>query len=427
MDSDHVDTIRNVGLPLVTLSTFHQSEHANLLVDKFILFSLVPIGDSFLQYLNKKLSTKLTNLVVVAIHPKLQVVKLTDDDLGAMNDIIGKHQKTEFLAKLPNRTFSSPSVQSSPKRILIAHFFNEEFFLPYWIRHHARLFDSAILIDYYSTDQSVEIIRRLAPSSWRVVATRNKNWIAEDIDREVQWYENQYPSDWKIALCLTEFLVAANFKQTLQDYATASELRGHPYHKNQIYHIPTVIMFGNDSKPLVQNKPMVEQRAMYGHHNPVKITGIESVSEKLIDVCPSKSMYHRFIHRGLQDDTMQYNYGRHYIAFLDRGKIDEESYMLPLMGDAFIMKYMWSPWPDTKARRVIIEQTRVKDLSLLPNGQWNFYISLLSSNNTIEHARNLVMSGVKTFDLHDITDVSDHHDVPLNRIFQESLNIKEEV
>ena len=138
-------------------------------------------------------------------------------------------------------------------------------------------------------------------------------------------------------------------------------------------------------------------------------------------------MFHRFIHRGLQDDTMQYNYGRHYIAFLDRGKIDEESYRLPLMGDVFIMKYMWSPWPDTKARRVIIEQTRVKDLSLLPNGQWNFYMSLLLSNNTIEHARNLVMSGVKTFDLHDITDVSDHHDVPLNRIFQESLNIKEEV
>jgi hypothetical protein len=49
-------------------------------------------------------------------------------------------------------------------------------------------------------------------------------------------------------------------------------------------------------------------------------------------------------------------------------------------------------------------------------------MSLLWSNNTIDEARDLMMSGIKTFNLHDITDISLDHNVPVNSIFQESLN-----
>ena len=51
--------------------------------------------------------------------------------------------------------------------------------LPYWIRHHASMFDMAILIDYNSTDQSLEIIRREAPKTWKVVSSRNANFDAD--------------------------------------------------------------------------------------------------------------------------------------------------------------------------------------------------------------------------------------------------------
>src|SRR6516164_5807036 len=50
---------------------------------------------------------------------------------------------------------------------LISHFWNEEFLLPYWLRHHLPLFDHGVLIDYTSTDRSVEIIHELAPH-WEV-------------------------------------------------------------------------------------------------------------------------------------------------------------------------------------------------------------------------------------------------------------------
>jgi hypothetical protein len=41
--------------------------------------------------------------------------------------------------------------------ILLSHFFNEHFLLPYWIQNHAPLFDAAVLVDYGSTDDSVSL------------------------------------------------------------------------------------------------------------------------------------------------------------------------------------------------------------------------------------------------------------------------------
>ena len=68
----------------------------------------------------------------------------------------------------------------APKRrkvMLITHFYNEEFLLPYWIRHHASMFDHAVLIDYGSTDNSRQIIQDLAPSTWSVILSKNKKFI----------------------------------------------------------------------------------------------------------------------------------------------------------------------------------------------------------------------------------------------------------
>ena len=49
------------------------------------------------------------------------------------------------------------------KTTVITHFWNEEILLPYWLKHHLELFDHGILINYRSTDKSVEIIKELAP------------------------------------------------------------------------------------------------------------------------------------------------------------------------------------------------------------------------------------------------------------------------
>ena len=51
--------------------------------------------------------------------------------------------------------------RSSRRRrtLMINHFYNEEFLMPHFIRSHAHHFDKVIMIDYNSTDSSVEIIK----------------------------------------------------------------------------------------------------------------------------------------------------------------------------------------------------------------------------------------------------------------------------
>lgn len=88
---------------------------------------------------------------------------------------------------------------------VISHFWNEEFLLPYWLRHHYPLFEHGVLIDYASTDRSREIIRRLAPG-WEVRPSVNAWFDARDIDAEVMALEREIPG-WKIALNTTEFLL----------------------------------------------------------------------------------------------------------------------------------------------------------------------------------------------------------------------------
>lgn len=101
----------------------------------------------------------------------------------------------------------------NPHITVIAHFYNESFLLPYWLSHHRKLFDDGILIDYDSTDNSVEIIKSLTPH-WRIVKSKNKVFRGSDIDVEVQEYESEI-KDWKTCLNITEFIITDNLKDKI--------------------------------------------------------------------------------------------------------------------------------------------------------------------------------------------------------------------
>jgi hypothetical protein len=88
---------------------------------------------------------------------------------------------------------------------LISHLWNEEFLLPYWLGHHYPLFDRGVLLDYGSTDRSLEIIRELA-AGWEVRPSRNGYFDARDADAEVMEVEREF-SGWKVVLNTTEFLL----------------------------------------------------------------------------------------------------------------------------------------------------------------------------------------------------------------------------
>jgi len=91
------------------------------------------------------------------------------------------------------------------KKTLVSHIRNEEYLLPFWLKHHKKYFDHGIIVDYNSTDSSVEIIKSICPT-WEVVPSRNAKLDALVMDREIEDIESQHPG-WKMCLSTTEFLV----------------------------------------------------------------------------------------------------------------------------------------------------------------------------------------------------------------------------
>ena len=73
---------------------------------------------------------------------------------------------------------------SNTKTTLISHVFNEEYLLPFWLTHHKQLFDEIIIVDYNSTDKSIEICKSICPNCI-IKKTRNCNFEAEKVDNEI--------------------------------------------------------------------------------------------------------------------------------------------------------------------------------------------------------------------------------------------------
>lgn len=99
------------------------------------------------------------------------------------------------------------------KLTLISHFYNEEILLPYWINHYVNMVDHAIMIDYSSDDNSVDIIKTMAPH-WEIRPSKNKYFNTEIIDEEVMAIEEEI-SEWKMVLNTTEFVLKPDLKSYL--------------------------------------------------------------------------------------------------------------------------------------------------------------------------------------------------------------------
>lgn len=109
-------------------------------------------------------------------------------------------------------------------RTVICHFYNEAYLLPWWLKHHTKLFDHGVMIDHGSTDESAEIVRSLAPN-WRLVRSRLMHFDAYLTDFEVMNYEQELPG-WKIALNVTEFLMPAMPLELLETTLSAQGRTG---------------------------------------------------------------------------------------------------------------------------------------------------------------------------------------------------------
>ena len=91
------------------------------------------------------------------------------------------------------------------KKTVLCHFYNEEWMLPWWLKHHRQYFDHGIMIDYQSTDYSREIIQQLCPT-WDIIPSRNRIFISGPVDDEVMDIERSL-TGWRVCLNVPEFLV----------------------------------------------------------------------------------------------------------------------------------------------------------------------------------------------------------------------------
>jgi hypothetical protein len=88
---------------------------------------------------------------------------------------------------------------------IISHFYNEEYLLPHWLNHHKKIFKNGIMIDYDSTDNSVEIIKEICPE-WRIVKSVNVDFDHIFLNHEVENYEREI-NGFRICLNTTEFIL----------------------------------------------------------------------------------------------------------------------------------------------------------------------------------------------------------------------------
>lgn len=219
---------------------------------------------------------------------------------------------------------------------VIMTFHNEEYYLPWWIRHHAKLFENGILIDYDSTDHSWEICKWLCPPNWKIVKSRNRDFDASKLDREIQYYE-QTVSGFKMSLTTAEFLITPVALEKINDFCLI-------FNKETPCYFTTVGVAMVDSEPTVMPtyyQNLVEQKhhGMISGYKAAPNTATFDNGEPIDDFF--KSYYSRLYHNAPYGD---YVLGRHWTL--------DHSWWNHRATDVFTLKYKYSPWNDTILKRL---------------------------------------------------------------------------
>lgn len=136
---------------------------------------------------------------------------------------------------------------------LITHTFNEQYLMQWFVPHHAKVFDHAIVLDYASTDNTVDVIHELAPN-WEIRQSRNEFFRASEIDEEVMDVERAI-SGWKMTLTATEFMcgdvTALTERLAIQGHAAA--------------HIRPVAMVDLKKRDFANEKMPLDEQCHHGY------------------------------------------------------------------------------------------------------------------------------------------------------------------
>jgi hypothetical protein len=266
---------------------------------------------------------------------------------------------------------------------------NEEMLLPFFIIQHAPMFDKVILIDFDSTDSSVSIVEKYAPPSWQVVqSSTGAVFDARRTDNQVMYWEKQNSDHWAIALTITEFLIFPNFRESLRQMHPFNNIARFDKDDKVIYVFHAANMVGSDAAPLKYFSSLPEQRHQF---------------------LSTGQNYHRFFHKGTSE-THGYGAGRHSYD----GKDVEQQENL----NGFIMKWLWTPWPESADRKMNVGGHIPEDDKALGLGAQHF--SLFSTREDIENVHSSFLADTNL--LHDLcNDDDDNQFLWLRRVFHSAF------
>lgn len=207
---------------------------------------------------------------------------------------------------------------------VLCHFYNEEYLLPWWLKHHKQMFDHGIMVDYASTDRSVEIIREICPT-WEIRQSKNENFQMDKINEEIEEIERQIEG-WRICLNVPEFLLGdLSITDSYSEETTSFVNYGLPCKEVKFgYGIPVITMV--DNKPEIipsYDVPLVEQKNYGIHYN-----------EGSFEIRNA-----RLLHK---NKDIVYGVGRHYNYTTE---------------DLVILWYGWSPYNE----RLLNRKMQIKD------------------------------------------------------------------
>ena len=103
---------------------------------------------------------------------------------------------------------------------VITHFYNEEYLLKFWLRHHVERFNHGILLNYSSTDNSLDVVRQMAPH-WKVIDIFDKYFDAEKLEEYIFAQDVQLTGP-RISLTVAEFFIGDLSVATTKDLIVPS-------------------------------------------------------------------------------------------------------------------------------------------------------------------------------------------------------------
>lgn len=238
---------------------------------------------------------------------------------------------------------------------IISHFYNEEYLLPWWCNHHKRICDDAIMIDYGSTDKSVEIISQICPD-WKIVKTINKNFDAKLVDKEVEFYESTVKG-WRVSLNITEFLYG-NIKQLKDDDSPSQKFLGN------------YVFITEAEEFLPDPKIPLHEQCVYGYKDWMDRTNMLSMLFR-----SSRSIHNKLIKypkeggRHYPDEPSFYDLWIFYYGFcslndeIKKRKIQIQDKMSDEEKKNCVMHPNNSDWEEIKWRIILYQRDMLEDLS----------------------------------------------------------------